>query len=943
MTMRRWHAAALLLFALTARAAAQPADPDAIALFESKIRPVLIEHCFKCHTGKKAKADLHLDSRAAMLQGTDNGPAITPGAPDKSQLMKAIRYEDADLRMPPRGKLPDAVIADFAEWIRRGAPWPPEAKTTTAKLGDFDLHARARHWSLQPLTHPALPPVKDAAWPTSPIDFFILSRLEAKGLRPAPPADRRTLIRRLTFDLIGLPPTKAEIDAFLADTTSDAYAKVVDRLLASPHYAERWARHWLDLVRYAETHGHEFDFPIPEAWRYRDYVIRAFDADLPYDQFVTEHIAGDLLARPRRHPVERFNESIVGTGFWWLGEAKHSPVDSRADQADRIDNQIDVFGKTFLGLTLACARCHDHKFDAVSTKDYYALAGYLQSSRQDLAFIDDGADRAATLRRLQEVVGRIKAVPPALATKPLSVSGTDCTVFADFSKNAWRQWFTEGDAFRLSTAGDVIVQSGPLPIRARVPPGIAHSGTLSMTLQGSLRSPTFTITHKRIHYLVGGKQARVRLILNGLQLIQEPIYGKLAFTVDSDALRWHSQDVSMWLGQRAYVEVLDDGPGYAALAAVVFNDGAPPLVALPTLAPVGADSQRKAQELAAEFRQVEASLPPARRALATADGSAVDEHVFIRGNSNKLGAIVPRRFLEVFHGDRIAPPQRGSGRLELARQLTDPAETPILPRVLVNRLWKHHFVEGIVRSPDDFGALGQRPTHPELLDFLATEFVRHGWSLKQMHRTMVLSSTYRMASRADAAAEEADPDNKLLHRMPIRRLEAEAIRDALLAVSGRLDPTRFGPGVMPHLTPFMVGRGRPSVSGPLDGDGRRSIYLAVRRNFLNPMFLAFDYPTPFSTRGRRSVSNVPAQALTMMNNPLVQQQAERWAKPVLDAGPMAPRERLERMYEAALGRLPTMEEAGAALTFVRQQGDSLRTWTDLAHVLFNVKEFVFIN
>lgn len=931
----------MIVSVIPAPAAAQ--DRDGVAFFETKIRPMLVEHCFKCHTGKKAKADLHLDSRAAMLKGTDNGPAVVPGAPEKSLLMKAIRYEDTELRMPPRGKLPDAVIADFDTWIRRGAPWPEEAKAAAAKLGDFNLHERARHWSLQPLKHPPLPKVKDTAWPTSPIDYFVLGRLEPAGLTPAPPADRRTLIRRLTFDLTGLPPTKAQIDAFLADTSEDAYAKLVDRLLASPHYAERWARHWLDLVRYAETHGHEFDFPIPEAWRYRDYVIRALDADLPYDRFITEHIAGDLLTELRRHPVERFNESILGTGFWWLGEAKHSPVDSRADQADRIDNQIDVFGKAFLGLTLACARCHDHKFDAVSTKDYYALAGFLQSSRQDLAFIDDPAQRAPKLRRMGDILGQIKAHLPPVETPPPHFADSGGTVFADFSKDAWNSWFTEGDAFRLSQAGDIMLQRGPQPIRTRVPPGIAHSGTLSTSLQGSLRSPTFTIAHKRIHYLVAGRQARVRLVLNGLQLIQDPIYGQLAFSVDNDGPHWRSQDVSMWIGQRAYIEILDDGPGYAALDAVIFNDGAPPPLASAAVPPIADQTQRAVQTLAAEFHKVESSLPPARRALATADGSAVDEHVFIRGNSGKLGAIVPRRFLEVFHGDRIAAPERGSGRLELARQLTDAAETPIVPRVLVNRLWKHHFVEGIVRSPDDFGVLGQPPTHPELLDFLATAFVKQGWSLKKMHRLMVLSSTYRMASRADAKADEADPDNKLLHKMPIRRLEAEALRDALLAVSGRLEVARFGPPVMPYLTPFMVGRGRPSVSGPLDGNGRRSIYLAVRRNFLNPMFLAFDYPTPFSTRGRRSVSNVPAQALTMMNNPLVVQQAERWARRIVDAGAMPPRERLERMYEEALGRLPSGDEAGAALAFVRAQGDDLRAWAELAHVLFNVKEFVFVN
>jgi Protein of unknown function (DUF1553)/Protein of unknown function (DUF1549)/Planctomycete cytochrome C len=938
---------ALTLFAIPARAIAR--DRDGLEFFESKIRPVLVEHCFKCHTGAKAKADLRLDTRAAMLKGSDNGPAIIPGVPGQGLLMKAIRYGDSDVRMPPRGKLPEPIIADFAEWIRRGAPWPEEKKNPQiAKANDFDLAARARHWSLQPLAAPALPSVKQAAWPTAPIDYFILSKLEERGLAPAPPADRRTLIRRVTFDLIGLPPTKAEIDAFLGDESPEAFVKVVDRLLSSPRYGERWARHWLDLVRFAETHGHEFDFPIPEAWRYRDYVIRALDADVAYDRFVTEHIAGDLLAEPRRHPVEHGNESVLGTGFWWLGEAKHSPVDSRADQADRVDNQIDVFGKTFLGLTLACARCHDHKFDAVSTKDYYALAGYLQSSREDLTFLDEPAERAPRLERLREIVGKIKAILPAAnAPKPALVAGP-YTVFADFSREAWARWFTTGEAFGNgpSRAGDVMLRAGPQPIRALVPPGIAHSGILSTTLQGTLRSPTFTITQKQIHYLIAGKQARVRLVLNGLQLIQEPIYGRLAFSVDNDALEWRSQNVSMWIGQRAFIEILDDGRGYAALAAVLFSDDGPPaLSAAPPAAPPALDgeTQKKLQTLAAEFHQVEASLPPPRRGLATADGSAVDEHVFIRGNSGKLGPIVPRRFLEVFGGDRIAAPGNGSGRLELARQLTDPARTPIVPRVMVNRLWQHHFVEGIVRSPDDFGALGQAPTHPELLDYLATTFVRAGWSLKKMHRLMLLSSAYRMGSRADARTDEADPDNKLLHKMPIRRLEAEAIRDAVLAVSGRLDSRAFGAGVMPHLTPFLVGRGRPGISGPLDGDGRRSIYLNVRRNFLNPMFLAFDYPTPFSTRGRRSVSNVPAQALTMMNNPLVLQQAERWAKRIIASGPLTVRQRLDRMYEEALGRLPSDAEAADAVAFVQTQGDELEAWTNLAHVLFNVKEFIFIN
>jgi hypothetical protein len=948
-----------VLFAFPVHALAQ--DRDGIEFFEAKIRPVLVENCFKCHTGKKPKADLLLDSRAAMFKGSDNGPAVVTGEPDKSLLMKAIRYEDANLRMPPKGKLADAVIADFAEWIRRGAPWPEDAKPTTAgKVKEFDLRERARHWSLQPLQRPATPAVKNPAWPTSPIDYFILSQLEANHLTPAPSADRRMLIRRVTYDLTGLPPTRAEIDTFLKDESADAYARLVDRLLGSPQYAERWARHWLDLVRFAETFGHEFDVPIPEAWRYRDYVIRACAADLPYDRLVTEHIAGDLLSTPRwSTPLApsgrgaggegRFNESVLGTGFWWLGEAKHSPVDSRADQADRIDNQIDVFGKAFLGLTLACARCHDHKFDAVSTKDYYAIAGYLQSSRQDLAFLDDPIERAAKLQHLRGLIGQIKAILPPGEDK-LRVVPKGHTMFADFSKDAWQHWFTTGEAFGSgpTQAGDVMLRTGQAV--DRVLPGLAHSGTLSTTLAGTLRSPTFTITQKHIHMLLAGRQARVRLVLNGLQLIQDPIYGRLAFTVDNDTLHWRSLDLSMWLGQRAYVEMLDDGPGYAALAAVAFSDTpAPPAIVVDKGAPArpllaGSADAMKLQALVADYRQADASVPAPRRGLATADGSAVDEHVFVRGSSSKLGPIVPRHFLEVFGGDLVPAPKAGSGRLELARQLTDPARTPLVPRVMVNRLWKHHFVEGIVRTPDDFGVLGQPPTHPELLDFLASEFVKEGWSLKKMHRLMVLSSAYRMSSHGDARADEADPDNKLVHRMPMRRLEAEAIRDAMLAVAGRLDRTPFGIGVMPHLTPFMVGRGRPNASGPLDGDGRRSIYLNVRRNFLNPMFLAFDYPTPFTARGRRSVSNVPAQALTMMNNPLVQQQAERWARRTLEGGALSPRKRLERMYEEALGRLPTKAEAGDALAFVREfsQADEVRAWTELAHVLFNVKEFIFV-
>ena len=899
--------------------------------------------------------------------------------------------------------------------------------------------------------------------------------MEKNGLTPAPPADRRTLIRRVTFDLIGLPPTPPEIDAFVTDRSPDAFAKVVERLLASPHYGERWARHWLDLVRYAETHGHEFDVDIPDAWRYRDYVVRAFNADIPFNQFVTEHLAGDLLENPRRHPEDGTNESILGTGFWFLGEAKHSPVDTRGDQADRIDNQIDVFGKAFLGMTLACARCHDHKFDAISTRDYYALAGFLQSSRPQRAFLDDPAPRLEKLRRLQvvqekarqlavrESVAFLRSQPPASSAAPLwAVLGkfkgesfpggqqmalkrlgtqqaeadqarTRAITFADSSRQGFRNWSSTGEAFSVIARGSSVSLNftSPLTVAAIHPAHAGRSDTLLPALQGALRSPTFVITKKKIHYRAAGKEVRVNLILNGLQLIQDPIYGKLTFMVNTtskasptksgkrpdfaipfesnDSYAWHTMDVSMWLGQRAYIEILDEGSGYAAFDQVVFSDEGPlpeapntlflnllndsandtldqltksylhlagtildqweanildeqpdareriellnAILATTKIEGTGrpAKNDKLWQDLDLEYAQIGLPLPPPTRGLAMTDGSPVDEQVFIRGNHKNLGDVVPRRFLEVFGGtDRPSPPQ-GSGRLELAQQLLDPSRTPILVRVLVNRLWQHHFGQGIVRSPDDLGVHGQAPTHPQLLDSLAQEFVKNGWSIKKMHRVMVLSSAYQMSSNASAAADEADPDNRWLHKMPIRRLEAEEIRDAMLAVSGRLDRSLFGTSVPPYLTPFMAGRGRPKVSGPLDGNGRRSLYLGVRRNFLNPLFLAFDYPTPFTSMGKRNVSNVPAQALTMMNNPLVLQQAELWAKATLANKQATPQDRISGMYMAALGRPPSPVELAEADAFLEEQAriygqpDDLRAWTDLGHVLFNVKEFIFVN
>ncbi len=1069
----------LWLAALPARAD----DPAGAEFFEKAVRPLLAERCQKCHGAEKAKGNLRLDSRAAMLEGGGNGPSVVPGKPAESLLIDAINYGDL-VQMPPKSKLDAAEIATLTKWVELGAPWPggDTPKAAIAAKG-FDLGERAKHWSFQPVRRAEPPSVVAGDWPSNPIDRFLLAALEAKGLKPAPDADKRTLLRRVTFDLIGLPPTPVEVDAFLADEAPDALEKVVERLLASPHYGERWGRHWLDLVRFAETAGHEFDYNLNGASMYRDYVIRAFNADVPYNQFVVEHVAGDLLESPRRHPTDGTDESILGTGFFLLVEGTHSPVDVREEAARRVDNQIDVLSKTFLGLTVACARCHDHKFDAISTKDYYALAGYLHSSRHQMAFLDppdrigariaeleaikaegkarlaaskfsggtkvaayllaarevlhaaeptarqiaatrglDEATLARWVKALQEDGVRSPSHPLAAwaltGDRPAAKPPRDTSLlFEDFENGTYEGWYVTGDAFGKGPTGTgewIVRRDGERRFTSTVAPGVAHSGRVSDRLQGVLRSKTTPIRHRYIHYLAAGRQGRINVVVDGFEKIRDPIYGPLTFSVDAgDAPRWYTQDVGMWVGHDAYIEIADgasvrfesqallnSGEGYVAVDEIRFSDdptpparpsafadallagaAAPELLAsryeqaideamelwragklgddraavLGGLADRGlirldggSASESPLEEWLARYGRAEAAIPAPSLAPALADGTGEDEHVAIRGSYKTPGDLVPRRFLEAIAGADQPAPASGSGRLELARRMVDPAN-PLTARVMVNRLWKHHFGEGLVRSTDDFGVMGRAPTHPELLDFLATEFLRRGSSIKQMHRLLVLSHAYRMESRAEPSADLADPDNRLWHRRNVQRLEAEALRDAILSASGRLDLTMFGPSVPTHLTPFMEGRGRPGSSGPLDGAGRRSLYLNVRRNFLNPMLLAFDFPTPATTIGRRNVSNVPAQSLTLLNDPFVIGQARLWADRVLKEEGKTPGDRVVGLYQTAYGRPPTDRERADALAFLDDQaklygtpGDP-RAWADLCHVLLNVKEFLYVN
>jgi cytochrome c553 len=950
----------------TLLAAAPPAAGDDAQgqFFEAKVRPVLAEQCYSCHaaSAKKLKANLLLDNVAGLTKGGDSGPAIVPGDPDKSRLIDAIRYQNVDLQMPPKRKLSDQQIADLTTWVKMGAPWPGAPAPAVATAGTtFDLRQRtATHWAWQPVRHVDPPSVESASWPKSDIDPFVLARLEQKRLAPAGPADRRTLVRRLYFDLLGLPPTPEEVEQFVNDTSDGAVESLVDRLLASPHFGERWGRHWLDLVRYAETFGHEFDYPIPSAREYANYVIRAINADVPFDQFAREHIAGDLLPNPRLNPAEGFNESVIGSGFWFLGEQVHGPVDVRQHQADRTDNQIDVFGKTFQGLTIACARCHDHKFDAIATKDYYALYGVLESTRMQQAFLDPHG-------RIQEAVGRLRAIrAEANQLLPASqprVFPASAGAFETFEATDFRGWFATGWAF-----GDAPTRRGEWDSCTRgarpARPGVAHSGMLSPGLRGVLRSRSFIIPKDSIDYLLAGTGpgTMVRLIIDGytMDTYNGVLFPGISFPVNTRGeFRWHRQDVKMYAGHRAHIELIDDGDGWLAVDEVRFNDtGVPKPAAAEADAPLPDELAGRLAACAKRLDEEASGLPEPKRVLAAADGEGVDEHVFLRGSHKNLGDVVPRGFLQAIAGVTATSASPGSRRLEVARFVTDPSN-PLTARVFVNRVWHHLFGRGIVPTVDDFGVMGQPPTHPDLLDYLAERFMKEGWSLKRLVRAIVLSSTYQMSSLpADPRAKEVDPQDTLLHHMPVRRLEAEAIRDSMLAVAGSLNPEMGGPPVYPpvevYLTPFLEGRGKPQSSGPLDGDGKRSIYVSVRRNFLPPTMLAFDFPVPFNTIGRRSVSNVPAQALILLNDPFVVGQAKVWATNVLAAPGLSPRQRVERMYERAVARPPTDQEADEAIAFLHAQGEALglsedqrvndvRPWADLAHVLFNVKEFIFLN
>ena len=1283
--------------ALFAIASAHAVPPDQVEFFEKRIRPVLAETCHECHGAEKQKGGLRLDSRPGWQKGGDTGAAIVPGKPAESLLLKAIRHDEPDMKMPAkRPKLDAAAIADFEKWIMLGAHDPRDEPAKDHPRAWAEIFSERKiWWSLQPVGNPAPPPVKNTDWARNDVDRFLLAKMENAGLAPTQDADPRTLIRRLAYVLTGLPPSPEEVEQFVQSTIRNpqsAIAEAADRLLASPRFGEHWARHWLDLVRYADSHGSEGDPEIPEAWRYRDYIIRAINDDVPVDALIREHIAGDQLP-PRPNAAEGWNEAMLGLTHWRLVEHGFQPVDTRDEQVKTVDSQIDVLTKAFQGLTVSCARCHDHKFDAISQRDYTALAGILESSRPAMRTLDLPEKLDASIAALTAAKARVKAavaeawlaeaakIPAHLAgpasrelekatlekerdavsakrdalraavldrayaakgikktsadAPPLpiarwgfdSVSGekkvalddigglnaqlvgdavvrdgrlilngngfartlpvgrvftektleawvklaaldqrgggvvtledNSGTVFDSivFAENASRRWLAGSEQFlrsrvleapdeqttdgfvhvaityaadgtisvfrnglpygkswkpanppgklpadshllfglrhllgkvnghlrgevdearlydRALSAGEIAASfragSEFFPSNEKQPhiawteaernevtalgvqlarisqqlfalgsntenawknalteitasgkkaapdsasptltpkfitgPGVGNvaegdftiepggdaiftglrqagvgSGSLTGKFGGIATTERFKITTDYISIHAAGRAAWCRLIVDGYPIGTNPIFPRTELNAADP--RWMRIDVKYRKGSMAYVEFAcaedltrrekRDAQSWFFVDRIVAHDGGtPPEPTVDFAALLGGnvgDAERvrdaftaaitawrdgkitepqralldffvrkkllptapvddKARALLAEFRRIEAAAPVPRRASGVFDADCYDAPLLTRGDHGKPTEPVPRGYLAALSTQMGEIGRQQSGRLQLANAITSP-KNPLTTRVMANRVWLHVFGRGIVATPDNFGKMGELPTHPELLDHLATRLIADGWSLKKTLRTLVTSRAFALAGEPSAQARERDPGDALLSHFRVRRMEAESIRDSMLVLAGQLDSTMFGPPV-PSDKPQQ----------------RRSIYLAVRRTALNPFLTAFDAPVPFSTLGRRDATNVPAQSLTLLNDPFVIRCAGQWAaqgNKVADTDA-----RLRLMFVSAFSRPPADAELAAARRFLTDLGVSPTAWRDVAQSLFNLKEFIYL-
>jgi mono/diheme cytochrome c family protein len=909
-------AAVALLWAASAsiahpQAAPAPAsDPDGVAFFEQRIRPIFADRCYSCHSARasKLKGGLRLDSAEALRRGGASGPAIEPGDPDRSRLVLAIRYGvSEDLKMPPVGRLSPSAVADVEQWVRRGAPMPGPALAAESNPGSRP------GWAFQDLQDPVVPAVKGKAACCTPVDAFIQAKLEERGLSISAPADRRTLLRRATYDLTGLPPTPEETEAFLLDSSPDAFMRVVDRLLASPCYGERYGRHWLDVARYGD--GRDWEGAWVEkmnelAWTYRDWVIGALNDDLPYDRFLLAQIAGDRLADQE---PKSSRSSLAALGFLTVGRGH--PFD--ADRRERIDDQIDVITRGILGLSVTCARCHDHKFDPIPTQDYYSLHGVLASSKEEtLLLVDEAAEVAVSFRKavadLERVLGRSRDRISARLKSPeqiqayllacyetRAVSANDVKLPANSTLNlaVLKRW----KAFMAKAVEAQNAVFAPWKELSRFDrEGFAEN---ACAWEGEGRGAGL---HPLVREAFSGEPpTSMAEVASRYSELLDPTCGPLgSILLSADApteLPWPSRPAEWGPALDLYLKSLED-----------FLDSFGDAVARAEAA-----AQRKRAD------DCSARVPRARGML---DDAIKDSHVFVRGNPEKPGVLAPRRFLSALsRGDRPLF-TTGSGRLDLARAIVDP-RNPLTARVMVNRVWQWHFGQALVRTPSNFGSRGEPPTHPLLLDFLASRFIEGGWSLKKLHRLILLSAVYQQPSQAVAECERVDADNLLYWRMNRRRLEFEPLRDTLLALSGSLDSA--------------IG-GKPlELSDPLNR--RRTVYSLVRRMYADPLPSVFDFPDPRTHAAQRGVTTHALQALFLMNAPFVQEQARVLAGRPDVVGEASAEAKIRALYRRVFQRSPTPTEVAMGRRFMEgaDPGGS-SPWAEYAQALLMTNELIFV-
>lgn len=911
--------------------APRPSSPADTEFFEKRVRPVLAENCFGCHGEKKQQGGLRLDSLAALQRGSDNGPVVMPGAPDDSTLIEAIRHDTAT-KMPPKKKLSDTAIADLTTWVKMGAPWPADA--TSARSAAPAPGAWERHWAFQPVHDPAMPGVKDASWPATSIDCYLLAKFEERGLRPSPEADRRTLVRRVTFDITGLPPTPEEVEAFENDQSNDAYVKVIDRLLASPHYGERWGRYWLDVARYADTKGYVFfeDANFPWSYTYRDYVIRSLNEDLPYDQFLLQQLAADRL------PLGEDKRPLTALGFLTLGGRFMN------NQQDILDDRIDVVTRGLLGLTVTCARCHDHKFDPIPTKDYYSLYGVFASS------VEPAIPPTFTPPPQTEVYEKFAKELDAREAKLEEFVRSKHDELVNLSRTRAGEYLLAAQAMRdvPNTEDFMLIADG-----GDLNPKMLVRWRVYLDRTRRAHHPVFAPWHAFVALPADAFAARAAEYVSRLVADPDParpvnpavvaalaehppatmaeaaqVYAKLLNRTESI---WQDYERRAALNQTPPMGLPD--PALEELRRVFHGPDSPPDVARSPFGDLDLlpdrPSQAKLQELrkAVEtWRATGAGAPP--RAMALEDSpSPVTPRVFLRGNPNNQGDFVPRQFLGALSGPHRQPFREGSGRLELARAIVS-RTNPLTARVLVNRVWMQHFGAPLVGTPSDFGLRSDPPTHPELLDHLATTFMKEGWSLKALHRRILLSSAYRQASDDRPDGRRVDPENALLWRMNRRRLDFEAMRDSLLAVSGQLDRTVGGPPV----------KDIAAVAST-----RRTLYGVIDRLNLPGLYRTFDFPDPNATSPGRSNTTVAPQALFLMNHPFVQSAAREILKRSDLASEPEPQKRIRRVYSLAYGRAPTADELEVARSFLNAAGSTEAVWTEYAQALLLSNEFIFVD